>query len=120
MKNIKINHLHLDKKGLEVVLNDLESDILRFLWEHEDSTVRRIYDKLGKKKNVALTTIGVTLDRMHQRGLTKRKLESGRGGLKYLYSASMSRDELGKSVAESVAEKLASAFGGSVKSHLKK
>lgn len=119
MKNLKIDHIHLDKKGLGVVANDLEANLLSHLWGNGPSTVKIIHQKEGRKLNVALTTIAVTLDRMHSKGLTKRKLEKGRGGLKYIYSASLSREELGKSLAQSVAEKLTSAFGESVSSYFR-
>ena len=119
MKDLNIDHIHLDKKGLEVVTNDLEAALLEHLWKKGPATVRDIYRNVGKKKKVALTTIGVTLDRMYSKGLTTRELQTGRGGLKYLYNASLSREELGKSIAETIAEKLGSAFGNQVSSYFR-
>ena len=115
--SLEIDHIHLDRKGLQIVVSELEAELLTYLWKHGPSTVRSIYEDVGRKKNVALTTIGVTLDRMHARGLTGREIDKGRGGLKYIYTASVSKEELGKSIAKAVVEKLSSAFGSSVGSY---
>lgn len=113
-KKINIDHIHLDKDGLGVVVNDFEAEMLQYLWRKGACTVKDIYNDVGKKKGVALTTIGVTLDRMHSKGLTAREVERARGGLRYIYSANMSKKELGESIADSVVEKLVSAFGNSI------
>lgn len=117
MAELAINSIRLDKRGLNTILSELEGALLNFLWENGPSTVRTMYEKIGEGGGLALTTIAVTLDRMHSRGLTKRELSKGRGGLKYIYSAGATKEEIGKSLARTIVKKLSGAFGSSFASY---
>ncbi len=120
MTELEISNVRLDRSGLKTIVSGLEEDLLNFLWKNGPSTVRVIYESIGRQRGLALTTMAVTLDRMYSKGLTKRELSKGRGGLKYIYSAGASREEIGKSLARTIVKRLSSTFGSSFVSYFNK
>lgn len=120
MSELDIHSIRLDKEGMKTIVSELEAGLMNHLWEKGPLTVREIYDEFKDKREVALTTIGVTLDRMHSKGLVEREICKGRGGLKYIYQAEVTKEELGKSIAEKVVKKLGNAFGNSFTSYFSK
>ncbi|MEK6837082.1 MAG: BlaI/MecI/CopY family transcriptional regulator, partial [Nanoarchaeota archaeon] len=83
---VKVSRISLEKRGLGV-LSPLENDVLRVLWRQEDVRVRDIYNVLRKRRKVALTSVAVILDRLHKKGVVKRRVQSGLGGYHYIYSS---------------------------------
>ncbi len=109
MSNVR--RIRMEKKGLETVLSALESDIMNLQWKKGPLRVRDIHETLGKKHNVALTTIAVTMDRLHQRKIVEREIETGRGGLHYIYHPSKSKKEFERSIVDQAVNKLIEVFG---------
>ncbi|OGD54300.1 hypothetical protein A3K80_08135 [Candidatus Bathyarchaeota archaeon RBG_13_38_9] len=115
LSNIK--KIQLEKKGLETILSTLEADIMHLLWKKSPLRVKEIHKELGEKHDVALTTIAVTTDRLYQRGIVKRHIEPGRGGLHYLYYPSKSKNEFGKTIVDQTVNKLIETFGSAAVSY---
>ena len=92
-------------------LSPLENDIIAILWQCEKMYVRDIYNKLKDKRKVALTSIAVNLDRLHKKGVVGRKVETSRGGFRYLYFPAKDQKEYEKDVIDSVVNKLIDKFG---------
>lgn len=105
-----VTRIRLNKRGLGL-MSPLESDVLKLLWERDSSRVRDIHGQLKKKRTVALTSVAVILDRLHEKGFVSRKVESGRGGYHYIYSVKASRTQFEQSVIEKTVDKLIDAFG---------
>ena len=93
------------------VLSPLESDVLNELWPDRELKVRDIYHIVRKSKKIALTSVAVILDRLYDRGIVDRKIETGRGGLRYLYFPKKNRNQFEKSVVEETVNKLVAKFG---------
>ena len=106
-----VRRIRMEKKGLETVLSALESDIMNLLWKKGSLRVRDMHEILGKKHDVALTTIAVTMDRLYQRKIVGREIETGRGGLHYLYHSSKTKKEFEKSIVDQAVNKLIEVFG---------
>lgn len=92
-------------------LSPMESDIIAVLWQGRKMYVRDIYNCLKGKRKVALTSIAVNLDRLHKKGIVDRKVESGRGGFRYLYFPAKDRKEYEKVVIDNVVNRLIDRFG---------
>lgn len=89
-------------------LSPLENNILNALWKSgEDMRVRELHAKL--KKN-PLTSIAVTLDRLHKKGAVLRTSEKGRGGTHYIYSA-IPKESFQKTMIAGVMDRLVENFG---------
>jgi predicted transcriptional regulator len=71
-------------------LGPLEVAVMEIVWEHGESVVRDVVDRLGRP--LAYTTVMTTLDRLYKKGLLeRRKIERA-----FLYSARLSRAQWGQ------------------------
>ncbi|RMD58012.1 hypothetical protein D6825_02210 [Candidatus Woesearchaeota archaeon] len=91
------------------VLSPLERDVLNVLWPKKRLRVKEVHEKLAC--NVALSSVAVILDRLHSRGIVKRDVEPGRGGVRYIYYPCKNKAEFEKSIVEKTVNKLIDAFG---------
>ena len=69
--------------AFEALLSPLEKDALRVLWPDKKLRVREIHKQL--KRKVALSSVAVILDRLHEKGVVNRCIETARGGVRYIY-----------------------------------
>ncbi len=97
--------------NFDSVLSPLENDILKVLWPDKKLKVRQIYSKLKGKRKLALSSVAVLLDRLHDKGVVGRKMETGRGGIRYVYFPSKSKREFEKSIVEETVNNLINKFG---------
>ena len=103
--------MKVSSKGFDV-LSPLEGDVLNELWPSRKLRVRDIYQRLrtlGKK--VALTSVAVILDRLHEKGLVERQIEPARGGLRYVYSPKKDKAAFEQSVVADTVDRLIGKFG---------
>ena len=106
-----VDKIRLKKKGFESLLSPLESVVLCELWKKKNGVkVRDIYKSIRKKRIVALTSVAVILDRLHDKKIVSRKIEKGRGGIHYIYSA-VPKKEIEQTIMEKTVDKLISNFG---------
>lgn len=108
---VKVKKLSLDRKGCRVFLSPLETDTLLILWKLEKARTREIYRIMKRNRNVALTSVAVTLDRLHKKDIVVRTIENGRGGGHYIYSPKTSRQDFEESVVDNAVNKLINNFG---------
>ncbi|MEK6853895.1 MAG: BlaI/MecI/CopY family transcriptional regulator [Nanoarchaeota archaeon] len=99
------------KKVFGSVLSPLESDVLNHLWPEKELRVRDIYQELRKKRRLALTSVAVILDRLFVKGVVDRRIETGRGGLRYVYFPKKDKKQFETSVVEETVNKLIDKFG---------
>lgn len=102
MKNSKL------APEVKKALSPLESNALDSLGNKELS-VREIHGRL--KKKVPVTSVAVTMDRLHKAGLVSRRVEKCRGGLRYIYKQTQSKEVFERSVVETTVDKLLDKFG---------
>ncbi|MDI6721385.1 MAG: BlaI/MecI/CopY family transcriptional regulator [Candidatus Aenigmarchaeota archaeon] len=106
---MKVNKIRLNKKGIHSLLSPLETDILLLLWKLEQAKVKDIHKML--KRKAALTSVAVTLDRLHQKGVVSRTVEKGLGGGHYIYCPKSTRHEFEESVIDHTVNRLMNNFG---------
>jgi predicted transcriptional regulator len=89
-----------DKKGLQQVLGELESEIMEILWEKRDGiTGRQIYENLKQKKRLAYTTVLTVIDRLVNKGLIiKRKNQDNT----YIYFCAKTKEEFKEEISKAV------------------
>ncbi len=95
----------------DALLSPLEKEILKVIWPDKRMKVRQVHDQLKKKQKVALSSVAVLLDRLHQRGVVDRTIETARGGMRYTYFPTKDKKQFEQSVVESAVDKLIDAFG---------
>jgi len=97
--------------SVESVLSPLENDVLKILWPDKSLKVRDIHVKLAKKRDVALSSVAVILDRLHDKHIVTRNAETGRGGIRYIYTPRHDKQGFEKSIVEVTVNKLIQQFG---------
>lgn len=112
---MQIKKIKMDK--IKSILSPLEQDVLQYLWPDRTMRVREIYEYLKPKRKVALSSIAVILDRLHEKGIVERKVETARGGLRYIYYPKQDKNEFEKSVIEKAVNGLIESFGASAVSY---
>ena len=95
----------------EAVLSPLENDVLKVLWPDRSMRVRDIYGRLKNRRKVALSSVAVILDRLHDKNVVTRTSETGRGGVRYIYSPAHTKQGFEKSIVATTVDKLIQQFG---------
>jgi predicted transcriptional regulator len=106
--------VRMDKRNVkkfESALSPLELEALKILWEHKRMKVREIYEILKKNKKVALSSVAVIMDRLYEKGIVGREIETCKGGLRYIYFPLKDKKQLEKSIIENSVNGLIDKFG---------
>lgn len=111
LRTVRVDKLRLDRRGVHAFLSPLETDALLVLWRLEKARTREIHTLLARKRKVALTSVAVTLDRLHQKGIVARTIEEGRGGGHYIYYPKKTRQQFEESVIDHAVNRLITSFG---------
>lgn len=76
------------------MLGSLEAKVLGVLEKHEEASVREVVDALNEDdEDLAYTTVGTILDRLHEKDLVERTQEPYKGGSRYVYEYVDFQDE---------------------------
>ena len=100
------------------LLSPLESDILKQLWPDKKLRVKEIYAKVKAKKKVALSSVAVICDRLHDKGLLKRDIETTiKDCVRYVYYPAQDKTHFEKSIVDKTVNKLIETFGSTAVSY---
>ena len=99
-------------------LTDKQLD--EILFEIQNFPGKSLHEAIGKKYKVPHTTIAVTLNRLHEKGLLIRKPQKTRGGTRYIYTPKLSREDYGTHLGEKFFSFLRKNFGENCVANLKK
>jgi len=94
-------------------LGDLQLRIMRVLWQSAPASVAEVQDRLGGEP-LAYTTVATMLRKMEDRGLLRHR-EQGR---KFLYEPAVSVEEVTRSMADDLVERLFEGSLAATVSHL--
>ncbi|MFW9939059.1 MAG: BlaI/MecI/CopY family transcriptional regulator [Candidatus Thorarchaeota archaeon] len=92
-------------------LGPLELKIMQLMWKNHSSTVREMYEVLSKERKIALTTISTTMNRLFQKGFLTREIETGKGGLFYIYKTKESKKGFEKKISQNLAKQIIKSYG---------
>ena len=81
-------------------LGKLERAVLNEVWRRDETSVRDVFRAFDEK--VAYTTLMTTLDRLHKKGLLNRRKD----GRAFLYSPTVTHEELERGITVDVIEEL--------------
>lgn len=101
----------------ESILSPLEYEALQLLWKYKNMRVREIYEHLTPHRDVAVSSVAVILDRLYEKGAVGREVETGKGGLRYIYYPLKDQKQFEKSVIETSVNALIEKFGKSAVSY---
>ncbi len=106
--------------GMNFIFSDLEEEILKQLWNKGNGHSKSLHESVGKKYHVTHSTIAVTLNRLHEKGLLQRKPEKTRGGTRYIYTPKLSREDFGNHLSGKFLSFLRKSFGENCVANLKR
>ena len=112
--------IDLESSDMNSLFSKLETDILGYLWNKGYGRTNIFYKLFGEKHKVKHSTIAVTLGRLHNRGILKRKPEKGRGGIRFVYYPKFTKEEFGDHLADKFIGFLRKSFGEASIANLKK
>ncbi|MBN1786271.1 MAG: BlaI/MecI/CopY family transcriptional regulator [Candidatus Methanofastidiosa archaeon] len=105
--------------GYMKVLGPLETDIMEILWKSGTETARSVYDILREdRQDIRRSTISIMMNRLFERGLIEKKIEKGRGGLKYIYSVKVTREQFESEIVNKVMDSLKETFDKEFRSYI--
>lgn len=90
-------------KNTQSNLGSLEEEIMQIIWKENNASVRCIFDKLKKKRELAYTTVMTIMSRLHAKGILHRRLhENG----SYIYTPAQSKEKFLDKISERVIKDL--------------
>ena len=92
---------------LRKVLGSLELQVMNFMWQTGQATVRQVTEAIGRKQYKAYTTIMTIMVHLVEKGLLKRFKE----GKRYRYKVVVSRQEFLQERSKSRLQALVGDFG---------
>ena len=111
MKNNSKNKKYSSEIGIGGLnsVSNLEADIMKIVWEKEEVTVREVHEAMLRKEVgtresgfTPYTTVMSTMTTLAEKGILKQN----RIGKTYIYSAAVDKEELSRSIIETVADTL--------------
>lgn len=101
----------LNEEGIKAVLPPLEAEIMEHMWKVKTATAGQVYEYMKKEHpDIRRSTVSILMNRLCERGLLKRRVERGRGGMRYVYSITTTREEFEKKVVQSILDALMQNF----------
>ena len=83
-------------------IGSLEADILAVVWQHDQTTVREVYETLLERRQIAYTTVMTVMNNL----VKKHLLTQDKSHIAYLYTAAIPGREVVQTVLESVVDRL--------------
>jgi len=83
-------------------IGSLEADILAVVWQHDQTTVREVYETLLERRQIAYTTVMTVMNNL----VKKHLLLQDRSRIAYVYSPAIPGREVVQTVLESVVDRL--------------
>jgi predicted transcriptional regulator len=83
-------------------IGSLEAEILAVVWEHDETTVRQVYETLRERRQIAYTTVMTVMNNL----VKKHLLLQDKSHIAYLYTAAIPGREVVRTVLESVVDRL--------------
>jgi BlaI family transcriptional regulator, penicillinase repressor len=88
-------------------LTDLQLAILQQVWKRGSATVTDVHDSIVAETGLAKKTVGTIMSRLERQGLLEHEVE----GREYVFTPTVSREEVGQAKVRNVLDRL---FGGSL------
>jgi len=107
---VKLERINLDKKGLKKFFSPNEVRMLELLWKNKKMTSSEIQYECN---DLSLACVSGTLDRLVKSGFVNRKLDETENRIRYIYSPSGDRKNVGAKISNKIFESLVDTFGES-------
>ncbi|AFK23046.1 BlaI/MecI/CopY family transcriptional regulator [Pyrococcus sp. ST04] len=111
----------LNQKGIKAVLPSLEAEIMEYMWEVGEATAGEVYEYLKNKyPEIRRSTVSILMNRLCEKELLTRRMERGRGGIRYIYKITTTREEFERKIVEKIIDSLMANFREATYAYLSK
>lgn len=107
------------RQGLQTVLSPLESEVMGIMWREKSATARTIYTLLKSKHSINRPTVTSAMNSLCKRGLLKKTISKGRGGLRYVFKVQISRGRFEREVVGKVIDSLLESYRKTAKKQMR-
>ncbi|OGY49561.1 MAG: hypothetical protein A3B89_01780 [Candidatus Buchananbacteria bacterium RIFCSPHIGHO2_02_FULL_40_13] len=90
------------------VLGELEAEIMEVIWKLKSASVRQVWTKLKKRRQLAYTTVMTVMSRLVLKGILKRQLD---GGGAYIYVSAQEKEKFLADSSRKLIKNLIQEFG---------
>ncbi len=84
-------------------LGTLEEEIMQIVWKEPAASVRLVFEKIKKKREIAYTTVMTIMSRLHAKGILHRQQKDGGA---YVYAPAQSKEKFLEQISERVIKNL--------------
>jgi len=100
----------INPKELLEVFGPLEKEIMDIVWNRTETSTHDVLEELRQKRDIAMTTVSSTLNRLFDKSLLKRRTDKGVRGLCYYYAPILKKEEFENIITVKVIDKLLKDF----------
>ena len=102
----------IERRRTLSVLGPLETKVMQILWTRNEVSTGQVWEEIRKGRDIALTTVSGTLNRLYEKGLLYREVGKGKRGLSYIYRPKMGESKFKQFIAERVTRQLLKEYEG--------
>ncbi len=96
-----------NEQKITPILGSLEQEVMQYMWQYKQASVRDVYTEIRKKRSIAYTTVMTVMFRLYKKGLLKRRKKNNA----HVYTAVTDRETFYKQTSEDFVKGYMQQFG---------
>lgn len=111
---MKIKNFKYDEVGLNRFFGPLEANIMEYLWDKDEQSIKAVQQSLELDKPINFNTVMTVMNRLVEKGILEKRSE----GRLSLFRPVQSKEEFFEEQSKKLTENLLDEFGGAIISHM--
>ena len=111
---MNIKNFKYDAVGLNRFFGPLEANIMEYLWDKDEQSIKAVQQSLELDKPINFNTVMTVMNRLVEKGILEKRSE----GRLSLFRPVQSKEEFFEEQSKKLTENLLDEFGGAVISHM--
>ncbi|MED3997274.1 BlaI/MecI/CopY family transcriptional regulator [Peribacillus frigoritolerans] len=111
---MNIKNFKYDEVGLNRFFGPLEANIMEYLWDKDEQSIKAVQQSLELEKPINFNTVMTVMNRLVEKGILEKRSE----GRLSLFRPVQSKEEFFEEQSKKLTENLLDEFGGAVISHM--
>lgn len=111
---MNIKNFKYDQVGLNRFFGPLEANIMEYLWDKDEQSIKAVQQSLELDKPINFNTVMTVMNRLVEKGILEKRSE----GRLSLFRPVQSKEEFFEEQSKKLTENLLDEFGGAVISHM--
>ncbi|WP_260288310.1 BlaI/MecI/CopY family transcriptional regulator [Peribacillus aracenensis] len=111
---MNIKNFKYDEVGLNRFFGPLEANIMEYLWDNDEQSIKSVQQSLEIDKPINFNTVMTVMNRLVEKGILEKRAE----GRLSLFRPVQTKAEFLEEQSKKLTENLLDEFGGAVISHM--